>query len=43
MDTCYNATHLPSDAMAIHRHREPYAALVRDGSYDEVSLSWSPL
>ncbi|QWP74851.1 helix-turn-helix transcriptional regulator [Lysobacter sp. K5869] len=36
--TAYRTRHERNEALATHRHREPYAALVLDGDYTESSL-----
>lgn len=37
MVACYETRHARGDALPTHRHREAYAALVLDGSYEENS------
>lgn len=37
MAACYETHHRRGDALPTHRHREAYAALVLDGSYEENS------
>ncbi|MFC4820394.1 AraC family transcriptional regulator [Dokdonella ginsengisoli] len=38
MAACYETRHARGDALPTHRHREAYAALVLDGSYEENSV-----